>query len=163
MRVRRWTLRHSASVMCGRNRDVPCQTAMGHVGQWLGRAGPCRAGPAPRPLTSISQAQPPIPHFYQQGLGQPGSPTSHFYRQGLGQPGPQPLTFIDRAQASPTPNPSLLSTGPAARPPTPHFYRRVPASKPSLPLARPHKGQGATSHHLCDDVMWVVIPAPSPT
>ena len=37
-------------------RDVPCQTAMDHVGLWLVRAGPCRAG-QPGPLT---------PHFYRQ-------------------------------------------------------------------------------------------------
>ena len=80
--------------LVARIRDVACQTAMSRVGQWLGCAGPCRAGPAPRPLTSVSLALP-----------------AH------------PLIFIDRAWASPAPNPSLLSTGPGpARPLTPHFY-----------------------------------------
>ena len=32
-------------------RDVPCQTAMAHVGQWFGHTGPCPASPASRPLT----------------------------------------------------------------------------------------------------------------
>ena len=63
-------------------------------GQWLGRDGPCRACPAPRPLISTSQA----------------SPTPHFHRQGLGQRSPEPLTFIDRAPSSPAPQP-LTSIG----------------------------------------------------
>ena len=65
-------------------RDVPCQTVLGPVGQWFGRAGPCQAGPAPRPLTSIGQAWPA-----------------------------QPLTFINRTWASLANKPSLLLANPS--------------------------------------------------
>ena len=56
-------------------RDVPCQTAMDCAGWWFGHTGPCRAVPAPQPLTFIDRA--------------------------LGRPSPQPLTFIDRALSQP--------------------------------------------------------------
>ena len=80
-------------------RDVPCQNATGRVGQCLGRAGMCRAGQAPRPLTSISQIRPALPFT--------------FVNRAWASPAPQALTFIDRAWASPIPNPSLLSANPS--------------------------------------------------
>ena len=60
-----------------------CQTTMGRLSQRFGRDGPCRAGPAPRPLTSSSQAWRAIP-----------------------------LTFISKAQASPHCLPGLWGAPP---------------------------------------------------
>ena len=93
---------------------------MGRVGQWFGRAGPCRAGPAPRPLTSISQAQP--------------SQTLTFIDRAWASPAPKPLTFIDRALGQPGPQP-LTSIGQ-----TPHFSW----PDPSLLLAK--SGRGLPNH-----------------
>ena len=72
-----------------------------------GLAVPDRAGPA----------RPPTPHFYRQGLGQPGPQALTFIDRARASPAPnhpQPLTFIDRAQASLAwANPSLLLANPS--------------------------------------------------
>ena len=89
---------------------------------WAGVHGKVWPGPARPPNPSLLSTGPrparpsPIPHFYRQGLGQPGS-------QPLTSIG-KPLTFIDGPWASPAPNPSRL----LARPLTsisqsPHFYQ----------------------------------------
>ena len=77
-------------------RDVPRQTAMGRVGQWLGCA-------APAPDLSLLLATPAWP------------PTYHFYRQGSGTLGPHPLTSIGHLLTFL--NPLSNGLGPAQTPP----------------------------------------------
>ena len=126
-------------------RDVPCQTATARVGQWFGRARPCRAGPAPNPaLTFIDRAwagPAPNPSLLSTGPGPARPPSLHFYRQGLGRSGPAPKPSLLSTGPGPArpPNPSLLSTGPRpARPSTHHFYW----PDPSLLLASPLPSSG---------------------
>ena len=83
---------------------------------------------------------PKTPHFYRQGLGQPGTPQAltfidrasagpapqfpHFYQWALGRPGPpKSLTFIDGARP-PKPLTSIDQT--------PHFYQTASRRKPSV-------------------------------